>query len=202
MARVGRAWARWAATLVAAALVMLAFPAPTAAGAVFTLLPSSGFAGSTVVAHGEGFPRNQPISVRWDGSLVASGNSGPLRPTKFDVPFVVPSGAALGSHTVIMCVTGSGATGCSGPPETAIFTVVIPAVTPTPTLPPPPTPIPGSSATAAPTFPFPTFPIGAETPTPGPLPIAVVTPAPTPPNQLGEIPEDFPDLWIKAIEVT
>jgi len=169
-------------------------------------MPSSGVAGSAVVAHGEGFPRNQPISVRWDGSLVASGNSGPLRPTNFNIPFVVPSGAALGAHTVIMCVTGSGATGCSGPPETAIFTVVIPAVTPAPTpapsLPPPPTPIPGASVTPVPTFPLPTFPVGGETPTPEPPPVAVVTPAPTPPNQLGAVPDDFPDLWIKAIEVT
>ncbi len=205
LARVGRGRARWAATLVAAALVVLALPAPAAAGASLTLIPSSGFPGQTVVAHGASYPINQPISVLWDGSLVATGNSGSQR-IGFDIPFQVPPGAAPGAHTVTMCVTGSGATGCSSPSDTATFTVLRVVQTPPPPPPPPPTPIPQPSATAqasaAPTLPFPTFPLGAETPTPAPPPIAVVTPAPTPPNQLGDVPEDFPDLWIKAIEVT
>ena len=203
MARVGRTKAQWAATLVVAALVTLAFPARVAA-ATLTLTPTSGVPGDTVNAHGAGYPPNQPISVRWDDTLVATGNSGTER-TGFDIPFQVPP-AAPGGHVVTLCVTGTGPTGCGGASDTAPFTVVIPAVTPTPaplpSLPPPPTPIPGASATAEPTLPHPTFPIGAETPSPEPPPIAVVTPAPTPPNQLDADPDDYPDLWIKAIEVT
>lgn len=186
--------------LVAATLVLLAFPSPVAAATV-TLTPTSGVAGITVNAHGAGYPVNQPISVRWDGALVATGNSGTQR-TGFDIPFQVPLGAAPGGHTVTMCVTGSGATGCSPPVATATFTVVLVAVTPAPapSLPPPPTPLPEATPTPQPTVPMPTFPVGAETPPPEEPPIAVVTPAPTPPNQLSAGP--FPDLWIKAIEVT
>ncbi|MGH2483387.1 MAG: hypothetical protein ACRDE9_02890 [Candidatus Limnocylindria bacterium] len=203
MARVDRTKARWAATLVTVALLMLAFPSSVAA-ATLTLTPTFGVSGITVNAHGAGYPTNQPISVKWDGALVATGNSGSER-RGFDIPFVVPAGAPSGSHTVTMCVTTSGATGC-GTSATANFTVVIPAVTPAPTsapsLPPPPTPIPGTTSTPVPTVPQPTVPLGAATPTPEPPPIAVVTPAPTPPNQFDAVPDDYPDLLITGIEVT
>jgi hypothetical protein len=195
-----------AATLVAVALVALGFPAPAAAGGILTLNPTSGQPGTVVQAHGAGYPSNSPISVLWDGTLIASGNSGNGSPRiGFTIAFSVPSGAALGSHTVTMCATGSGPTGsclAGGATDQATYTVVLVVATPAPTLPPPPTPIPAPSDTSQPTLPLPTFPLGGETPSPEPPPIAVVTPAPTPPNQLGAEPDDFPDLWIKAIEVT
>ncbi|MGH2463245.1 MAG: hypothetical protein ACRDFZ_06435, partial [Candidatus Limnocylindria bacterium] len=158
--------ARWVATLLAAALVMLAFPGPAAAAAL-NLIPTFGQLGDLVQARGSSFtPVGAPISVRWDGVLVASGT---VTSRNFSIPFTVPLNAAPGLHEVKMCVTGSGPTGCTSQFDTADFTVILVGQTPAPTLPPPPTPIPQPSATtqpSAPPLPFPTFPLGGETPTP------------------------------------
>jgi hypothetical protein len=195
------------------AAITLVLPAPAAAVTSLTLDPTSGPRGTTVDAIGSGYPANSPISILWDGTLIKSATPGSSR--SFVIEFRVPRDATVGPHTVTMCVTSSGPTGCSSTDrDDATFTVVATATaspTPAPQATTGPTATPSGSGptsspnpTPVPTLPQPTFPLEAESPGPTPtrLPVAVVTPAPTPPNQVGAAQGEWPDLWIKAIEVT
>jgi hypothetical protein len=197
----------WAVVLALVAAISLVLPAPVAAVASLTLDPTSGPRGATVDAIGSGYPANSPISVLWDGALIKSATS--ASPRSFVIEFRVPRAATVGPHTVTMCVTGSGPTGCSSTDRADATFTVVPTATPTPqptTVPTPSVSVPTRSPTptAEPTLPQPTFPLEGETPaaTSTPMPVAVVTPAPTPPNQVTAAQDEWPDLWIKAIEVT
>lgn len=205
----------WVVVLTLVAAVTLVLPAPVAAASL-TLDPTSGPRGAVVDAIGSGFPQKTDVSLLWEGDFIKEVNSGTAR--TFSVQFRVPRDAPVGAHTVTLCVTSTGPTGCSSSDrDDATFTVV-PTATPTPQPTTAPTPTPsgtaptpsGSVPTPSPTpsaeatLPQPTFPLEAESPgpTPTPLPVTVVTPAPTPPNQVGADQDEWPDLWIKAIEVT
>jgi hypothetical protein len=206
-----RTW--WRLTLAGVILAALALPSPAGAGApAVNLAPPTGPPGTAVVATGSGFLPGLDVYIRWGplpgivvGGPVAAGPTGNVT-----IPFNVPGDATPGPHPVTMCTGGSGPTGCGPEVATAPFVVTAPA-TPPPATPPPsptatpsPTPSPSPTPTPTPTVPIPTFPVGAETPEPTPElpPLVAVTPAPTPPADLAVPEEEFPDLWVKAIEVT
>jgi hypothetical protein len=177
--------------IVAVALT-LALPPPVAA-ATLTLEPTQGAPTSSVTAFGSEYPADSEIRILWDGvAIQAPAFSAESR---FRIVFRVPGDATRGPHDVTACVKGAGPNGCEEPRVVATFTVVFPGdPTPAPTATPVPSPTPIP--------PSPSFPVALATPTPEAPPLVVVTPKPTPPNQEGTPQDVFPDLWIKAIEVT
>ncbi|MBF8289596.1 MAG: domain containing protein [Chloroflexi bacterium] len=216
--------ARYIAPVLTLLLALaLALP-PAVLGALgLSVVPDVGTPGQTLTATATGFPANQPVTFWWDGGgapIVVVANGAGTATT----PIVIPASAAIGTHYVRACQ------GTSCPPFPYIddaVTVVAPtppptaspAPTPAPTRTPTPTPTPAATPTpASTTAPAPTpdatvtptatasalplFPFVAPTVAPTPLVLVAVTPAPPPPDGLAASPGPFPDLEIRAVEVT
>jgi hypothetical protein len=111
------------------AALSLALPAPVAAASL-TLDPDSGFAGASVNAIGADYPRESPILVLWDGTVIRTvASSGTA--DRFRIEFRVPGDAPQGPHVVTMCVANADLGACGTETAEATFTVVLPA-SPTP----------------------------------------------------------------------
>jgi hypothetical protein len=195
--------------MVGAILLSLALPSPARSGAPMLVLnPISGPSGSTVTAVATNFNPDSALFLQWDdGTSLGAGTTNAAGSAM--MTFVVPAGAAPLPHLVTMCTDNpSSSLPCDPPMASYPFAVTAstPTPEPTPTTAPTPTPTatptPSPAPSPTPTIPLPTFPLGGETPTPEPPPLIAVTPAPTPPNQLADDVGEFPDLWIKGIEVT
>jgi hypothetical protein len=198
-----------------AALLLVALALPPSARAAITLevAPNSGLPGDTVVATASGItPPPGEVTFWWDGSSLLGVDTtivGGVASLTFEIP-----GTSLGPHFVRACHGTSCPPGAYddaevlvAPPTPAPTPAPTPRPTPraTPTITPGPTDTPAPTETPAPTgpvVPIPSFPVAVPTPVPTPLPLIAVTPAPQPPNGL-TVPEvEFPNLRVRAVEVT
>ncbi|HEX9550957.1 MAG TPA: hypothetical protein VF971_07670 [Candidatus Limnocylindrales bacterium] len=174
------------------------------------VVPDSGRPGDELVATASGSPPG-PVSFWWDEMdvLLGIGESNGVDPVS--VTITIPPGAAVGPHPVWACEGSTCLPGLQGEDIVTVLPPPTPAPTPrptpraTPTITPGPTDTPAPTETPAPTgpvVPIPSFPVAVPTPVPTPLPLIAVTPAPQPPNGL-TVPEvEFPNLRVRAVEVT
>jgi len=190
-----------------------------------TLAPDAGPAGSSSVANGSGFPGAVPVSIHWGGP------GGPVVATDttdasggFATSFTVPATAAPGAYTVSACVPDS-ATGdlCqpraddqfsipSATTTTTVATTTTTVATTTTTVASTTTTV-ASTTTTVPSTTTSSEPVSETTTTTLGLTDTTIGGDPPPPPSLkippGEPPGDFeapdiefPDIGIKALEVT
>jgi hypothetical protein len=203
--------------LLVSALLPLAALAQTPPAPTLVLNPASGAPGASINATGANWPAAGEVILYLDTAI-----TGPelrrVTPVagSFDTTFPVPP-ASMGAHSVRACIRSSAAPTCVAE-ATARLSILAPAPPPPgPTAPPPPPPSPIESIAPAPTTPAgrtprpgattPGLPLANPTPTgdlPPPatdLPVGAATTPPAPPPLA--IPEqDFPDLFLRAMEIT
>lgn len=129
--------------------------------ASLTLSQTSGPVGTSVVVTGSNFPHDT-VQLRWDGNTAAMPSAGANGRGSFRATFVVPTGAAVGAHTVSAVSTAQTTSPTSSTSANAPFAVTAsstplgtpvpaPTVAPTPVPTPAPTPVPTVAPTPAPT---------------------------------------------------